>query len=977
MGRGKIILNGVEYGGVDITSELSSTSTNNEAAGAKAVYDELSALNTELGNKVTSSQFSAALQTKVSVVNGKGLSTNDYTNDEKTKLAGLQNTTVDSALSTTSTNPVQNKIVTAELNKKANSTDVATALQTKVSVVDGKGLSTNDYTTAEKNKLAGLSNTVVDSALSATSTNPVQNKVVNTALSNKVDKVSGKGLSTNDYTTAEKNKLAGLETYVASQVAAAGHLTKSIVTTLPTVANAKENVIYMIKDSTASGDVYKEYMKIGSAIEQIGDTSVDLSPYAKTADVNTALAKKVDAVSGKGLSTNDYTTAEKNKLAGLSNTVVDSALSTTSTNPVQNKIVTAALNGKAASSHTHNYAGSSSAGGVATSAAKLATARTIALSGDVSGSTTFDGSGNASIEASLADEITVDKLYIGSQKAQIYESSTGPTSYSLYIQPAKNESIYLVNGSHYTIAGYSTSKGVILGEMSKYLDVGIYGKTITVDGPITFNSDISSSVSITCSTLTASTVNASEIYVGSNNAYIGQRSSGSETTASLTIDPGSNYYLRLCDASNNAVFEWSKSDNNIKVGGGYATILNGSSITANSRITASEGIMLPSGKPIYLAGSTSWYITTNSSYNTFTLVANSQVLISATAASEGSTSFSSNDMNTTLRGKSYIKLVTKPGSTEYTSMSLEGTSVYIGTRGTSTNTNGTSGYLNIYGSISVRSANYSNNDATSIYSDYITVKEIDGMYNSTYNHIIYFGTSDGNFISYNNSTTKGWVGLYAKNKNSTVAGLKYGVDPADTSYTKMAFYPDNTGVYNYLGSDSKKFDAIYCANAAIQTSDRNAKHDIEYVDLELGYNIVEGLKPSRYRMNRNESNRIHYGFISQDVEETVNSLGIDTTDFAAITKTRKKKEVEIDDARIEKEVDPETGESKEIEVPCKATVLVDIPEGEEGYGYNYGLRYDELLAPIVAHAQYLSKKVNSLEDQLAKALERITALENK
>lgn len=50
----------------------------------------------------------------------------------------------------------------------------------------------------------------VDSALSSTSTNPVQNKVIDTALANKVDKVSGKGLSTNDFTTTEKEKLAGI-----------------------------------------------------------------------------------------------------------------------------------------------------------------------------------------------------------------------------------------------------------------------------------------------------------------------------------------------------------------------------------------------------------------------------------------------------------------------------------------------------------------------------------------------------------------------------------------------------------------------------------------------------------------------------------------------------------------------------------------------------------------------------------------------
>ena len=50
----------------------------------------------------------------------------------------------------------------------------------------------------------------VDPTLSSSSTNPVQNKIVTGALGNKVDKVSGKGLSTNDYTTTEKNKLSGI-----------------------------------------------------------------------------------------------------------------------------------------------------------------------------------------------------------------------------------------------------------------------------------------------------------------------------------------------------------------------------------------------------------------------------------------------------------------------------------------------------------------------------------------------------------------------------------------------------------------------------------------------------------------------------------------------------------------------------------------------------------------------------------------------
>ena len=76
---------------------------------------------------------------------------------------------------------------------------------------------------------------------------------------------------------------------------------------------------------------------------------VTLSHLSKFA---TAFAEKVTELfvrkeSGKGLSSNDYTTEEKEKLKGISEganqTTVDTALSTTSTNPVQNKAVKAEL----------------------------------------------------------------------------------------------------------------------------------------------------------------------------------------------------------------------------------------------------------------------------------------------------------------------------------------------------------------------------------------------------------------------------------------------------------------------------------------------------------------------------------------------------------------------------------------------------------------------------------------------------------
>lgn len=107
----------------------------------------------------------------------------------------------------------------------------------KVDKVDGKGLSTNDYTTAEKNKLSGIAEgankTTVDSAMSSSSTNPVQNKVVNTALNAKVPTsrtINGKALSSN-ITLNASDVNADASGTAASQAASALSSAKSYTDT--------------------------------------------------------------------------------------------------------------------------------------------------------------------------------------------------------------------------------------------------------------------------------------------------------------------------------------------------------------------------------------------------------------------------------------------------------------------------------------------------------------------------------------------------------------------------------------------------------------------------------------------------------------------------------------------------------------------------------------------------------------------------
>ena len=208
----------------------------------------------------------------------------------------------------------------------------------KVDKVDGKQLSTNDYTTAEKNKLAGLKNyshptsagnkhipaggaagkilgwasdgtaqwvddknTTYSVFKGATSSADGGSGLVPTPkAANAGHYLKGDGTwGTPTNTTynaatqsanglmsaADKKKLDGFGaassyatmTYVGQQISAAGHISKSIVETLPAVKDAKDNVIYMIKKATPDGsNLYDEYMLISGALEKIGDTKTVL-----------------------------------------------------------------------------------------------------------------------------------------------------------------------------------------------------------------------------------------------------------------------------------------------------------------------------------------------------------------------------------------------------------------------------------------------------------------------------------------------------------------------------------------------------------------------------------------------------------------------------------------------------------------------------------------------------------------------------
>lgn len=84
------------------------------------------------------------------------------------------------------------------------------------------------------------------------------------------------------------------DTAIANAVASAGHLKREIVESLPEVEKANEDTIYMIKATDVEGkDNYEEYMLIAGAFAKIGDTSVDLTDYAKSADVSAEIEQAI------------------------------------------------------------------------------------------------------------------------------------------------------------------------------------------------------------------------------------------------------------------------------------------------------------------------------------------------------------------------------------------------------------------------------------------------------------------------------------------------------------------------------------------------------------------------------------------------------------------------------------------------------------------------------------------------------------
>lgn len=326
--------------------------------------------------------INAALGDKVDKIEGKQLSDQNYTLTEKQKLATLENFDDSAILSELDdkVDKVNGKQLSDEnysLPEKQklsslenyNDSELRSEVENKVDKITGKVLSDENYTTSEKSKLASLNN--------------FDDSGIQSQIGNKVDKVTGYGLSKNDYTDDEKEKLAGLESpkykgqFVSLQALIDANVGEEGANAYVDEGEGSDVVNYIwdttdatwiiqqgsstaetptsIKskyesnvDTNAFTDSDKDKLSNIEAEATKNDTDANLKNRANhtgeqsistVTGLQTALDEKQVKETGKGLSEENYSLTEKNKLASITaifttelKTAYDNAVTWISTN---------------------------------------------------------------------------------------------------------------------------------------------------------------------------------------------------------------------------------------------------------------------------------------------------------------------------------------------------------------------------------------------------------------------------------------------------------------------------------------------------------------------------------------------------------------------------------------------------------------------------------------------------------------------
>lgn len=208
--------------------------------------------------------------------------------------------------------------------------------------------------------------------------------------------------------------------------------------------------------------------------------------------------------------------------------------------------------------------------------------------------------------------------------------------------------------------------------------------------------------------------------------------------------------------------------------------------------------------------------------------------------------------------------------------------------------------------------------------EYYTTTIQDGKINSTY---IY-----SEYINCPNILSNGQFFAYTSHTHDTLWSNGYGSYSA--FFSSAGNFANRNG--GDLGSSTYRWGTLYATSGTINTSDRDLKHDIEELP-EIYKRFILKCHPVRFKYNDGTSDRYHTGFISQEVEEVMQELNINSKDFAGFVK-----------APIYEIIN----EDGEYDTSSPIT------------GYLYMLRYEEFISPAISVIQEQFKRIENLETRL-------------
>jgi hypothetical protein len=162
-------------------------------------------------------------------------------------------------------------------------------LANKVDKVAGMGLSTNDYTNGEKTKLAGVENNAQVNRIEQINVNSQPQTIVGKTVSLTVPTSNSQLANGAGY--INESQANGL---IAAAIAGFESLSFTIVDTLP--ETGESNKIYLIPVPGSTDDNYDEWAYINGQWEHLGSTSVDLSDYWNTTNLRPITTAEIDAI---------------------------------------------------------------------------------------------------------------------------------------------------------------------------------------------------------------------------------------------------------------------------------------------------------------------------------------------------------------------------------------------------------------------------------------------------------------------------------------------------------------------------------------------------------------------------------------------------------------------------------------------------------------------------------------------------------